>query len=75
MQKSCDFNQLENKKVKNFTIFTQSTRQSMRNFQFYDRYYYDNEFEQKAQIFDFSLDQKFEFTTYNKAINCLNQRL
>ena len=35
------------KKSKNFAIFIQSTRQSTRNFQFYDRYRYDNEFEQK----------------------------
>ena len=63
------------KKSKNFAIFIQSTRRSTRNFQFYDRYRYDNEFEQKAQIFDFSSNQKFEFTTYNKTINCSNHRL
>ena len=63
------------KKSKNFAIFTQSTRRSTRNFQFYDRYRYDNEFEQKAQIFDFSSDQKFEFTTYNETINYSNHRL
>ena len=63
------------RKSKNFAIFIQSTRQSTRNFQFYDRYRYDNKFEQKAQIFDFSSNQKFEFATYNKIINCSNQRL
>ena len=63
------------KKSKNFAIFIQSTRRSTRNFQFYDRYRYDNEFEQKAQIFDFSSNQKFEFTTYNETINCSNHRL
>ena len=63
------------KKSKNFAIFIQSTRQSTRNFQFYDRYRYDNEFEQKTQIFDFSSNQKFELTTYNETINCPNHRL
>ena len=63
------------KKSKNFAIFIQSTRRSTRNFQFYDRYRYDNEFEQKAQIFDFSSNQKFEFITNNKTINCSNHRL
>ena len=63
------------KKSKNFAIFIQSTRRNTRNFQFYNRYRYDNEFEQKIQIFDFSLNQKFEFTTYNETINCSNHRL
>ena len=63
------------KKSKNFAIFIQSTRQNTRNFQFYDRYRYNNEFEQKVQIFDFSSNQKFEFTTYDETINCLNHRL
>ena len=63
------------KKSKNFAIFIQSTRQNIRNFQFYDRYRYDNEFKQKIQIFDFSSNQKFEFTTYNETINCPNHRL
>ena len=56
------------KKSKNFAIFIQLTRRSTRNFQFYDRYRYDNEFEQKVQIFDFSSNQKFEFTTYNETV-------
>ena len=63
------------KKSKNSAIFIQSTRRNTRNFQFYDRYRYDNEFEQKTQIFDFSSNQKFELTTYNETINCLNHRL
>ena len=54
------------KKSKKFAIFLQSTRQSTRNFQLYDRYRYDNKFEQKAQIFDFSSNQKFEPATYNE---------
>ena len=63
------------KKSKNFAIFIQLTRRSTRNSQLYDRYRYDNEFEQKIQIFNFSSNQKFEFATYNETINCPNQRL
>ena len=63
------------KKSKNSAIFIQSTRRNTRNFQFYDRYRYDNEFEQKVQIFKFSSNQKFEFTTYDEIINCSNHRL